>query len=302
MKKIFKTKKRYRKKLLIVFIFVLSLTISFYIILNKIYLHIISTDNSLIVKKILNPNLNSINPNALKNIKNPSFIIKYMLNLEPEIKDPVPVIQTINNSPIIYLYNSHPKEEYSNSSLEVFSVTPTVVTFDYMLKEYLENKNTYVLVESNSTTDILKQNNWKYGYSYKASRIMLENAIKKNESLEYFIDIHRDSAPKSVTTTTIDNKNYAKVMFVIGLEYDTYKNNLKLAEKINDTLNKEYPSLSRGIIKKSGPGVNGVYNQDFNANTILIEIGGVDNTIEELNNTAYALSDVISKIVNIKYE
>ena len=50
-------------------------------------------------------------------------------------------------------------------------------------------------------------------------------------------------------------------------------------------------------MKKEGANVNGIYNQDFNPNCILIEVGGIDNTIEEVYNTMSALSDVLNKYI-----
>ena len=68
----------------------------------------------------------------------------------------------------------------------------------------------------------------------------------------------------------------------------------KLMEKINNEINKKYPTLSRGIYKKQGPGVNGVYNQDFSSNCILIEFGGQYNTIDEVYNTVEVLSKILA--------
>ena len=43
--------------------------------------------------------------------------------------------------------------------------------------------------------------------------------------------------------------------------------------------------------------VNGIYNQDLSPNTLLIEVGGVDNTIEEVYNTIEALANVLNKYI-----
>ena len=63
--------------------------------------------------------------------------------------------------------------------------------------------------------------------------------------------------------------------------------------KLNEKIKKIAPTLSRGVLEKKGPGVNGKYNQDFNKNTILIEVGGQYNYIEEVNNTLKIISKVI---------
>ena len=115
----------------------------------------------------------------------------------------------------------------------------------------------------------------------------------KYNSLKYFIDIHRDSVEKNITTTNINGKNYAKILFVVGLEHNNYKENLSTAEKINTIANKYYPGLSRGIYKKEGPGVDGIYNQDISSNSILIEVGGKDNNIDEVLNTTEAISNIL---------
>ena len=59
--------------------------------------------------------------------------------------------------------------------------------------------------------------------------------------------------------------------------------------------------LNRGILQKQGPKVNGVYNEDFSNRTILIEVGGENNTIDEVYNTVDVLSEVISEYIKEEY-
>ena len=125
----------------------------------------------------------------------------------------------------------------------------------------------------------------------------MEEAKKENESLKYFIDIHRDSLPKDKTTISINGKNFAKVLFIVGLENSNYKENLYFTEKINNKINEKYEGLSKGIYNKEGPGVNGVYNQDFSPYTILIEVGGEENNVEEVMNTMIEVSKIISEVI-----
>ena len=68
-------------------------------------------------------------------------------------------------------------------------------------------------------------------------------------------------------------------------------------EKINNQLNEKYPGLSKGIYKKEGTGVNGVYNQDFSPYTILVEMGGPENTVDEVLNTSLAFSDCFLEVI-----
>ena len=66
----------------------------------------------------------------------------------------------------------------------------------------------------------------------------------------------------------------------------------------NNIANKYYPGLSRGIYKKEGVNVNGIYNQDISSNVILIELGGVYNNIDEVLNTTEALANILSYYIN----
>ena len=215
--------------------------------------------------------------------------------------EPVKIVKEKENikeiKPIVYLYNTHQIEEYSLSNKEIYNIKPTVMTLSYIIREELNKNNIPTIVEENSVEDVLNINNWNYASSYKVSRIMMEDAKNKNDSLKYFIDLHRDSVSKKISTITINDKNYSKILFIVGLENPNYQDNLNVTEKINNMISLKYPNLSRGIYKKKGKGVNGVYNQDFGPNTILIEVGGEENTIDEVYNTALVISDVLIEYI-----
>lgn len=206
------------------------------------------------------------------------------------IEDPNPV--DVNN-PIIYIYNSHQLENYDNGNLEIYGITPNVLMASYLLKEKLNSKGLSTIVETANMSEFLSLNGWDHSGSYKASRIFVLDKKNKYSSLKYFIDIHRDSVNKKVSTININGKSYARILFVVGLEHKNYKKNLKTMENINKLCDKYYPGLSRGIYKKEGAGVNGIYNQDVSSNSILIEVGGVDNNIDEVLNTTEAISDIL---------
>lgn len=223
------------------------------------------------------------------------------LIVEDKKEEITPVIAKKEKKPLIYIYNTHQTEEYTPSSFVEYSVMPTVQMNNYILEEKFEEKSYTTVVEERNIKEILNQQGLNYAGSYKASRIFLEDAKKNYPTLKYFIDVHRDSLPKDRTTITIDNKSYATILFLIGLENPNYAKNLEFTEKINNKLNEKYPNLSKGIYKKQGAGVNGVYNQDFSPFTILVEMGGPDNTIDEILNTSLAFSDCFLEVID-EYE
>lgn len=223
---------------------------------------------------------------------------------KPTIPKEVEVIKNTKDTkePIVYIYNTHQKEEYTVEKNEPYNITPTVLTTSYMLEEQLLKHGIKSVVEESSVSEALNKNKWKYASSYKVTKTFLQKAKEKYPSLKFYIDVHRDSVKYSITTKTINDKKYARVMFLIGLENKNYEENLKVTEAINNEVEKKYPGLSRGIYKKKGKGVNGVYNQDFSSNCILIEFGGNKNTIDEVYNTVIALGEIISNYIGDTFE
>lgn len=237
------------------------------------------------------------------------FLFKYAFNtdLQKEEKD-VPVMSEVEvapppdtplklEEPILYLYSTHQEEKYASSMLEPYNIVPNIMIASKILKEYLEDRGIKVVLEEESISDKLHSLGWKYGASYKVSRMFMESAVLNNPSLKYFVDLHRDAGTYSSTTTEIAGEKYAKMLFVIGLDYDTYEYNLDFAENLKSKLVAIDPSLCRGIMKKTGKGVNGVYNQDYSKNAILIEVGGQYNNINEVDNSLRVFADVLSAYI-----
>lgn len=144
---------------------------------------------------------------------------------------------------------------------------------------------------------VMKQKGLQFHQAYKAVRPYIAEEIKQNE-YDLILDIHRDSTSADKTTAVHKGVSYAKVVFVIGAENPNYKQNRSYAQAINDELIKIVPNISRGIIEKKGNGVDGVYNQDLAKQFILIEIGGIDNTEDEVYRTMAVIAQAVSRAFN----
>ncbi len=282
MKKRFKGKRKFRK--LKVLSFILVGFVSFLVTVNVLRKKVTQVlDPSNYIDYLLKTGFNNqISKSILKSpldIENISLV-----NNEEEVK---------SNEPLIYIYNTHDEEAYYNSYLNPYNIVPDVKLASYYFQERLKDLGIESVVEKRKIKDVLDKNGWNYRYSYNASRVYLEEVSKNNPSIKYFIDLHRDSVGKDKTTTVINGKSYAKVMFLVGLEHENYQKNLDLATRLNELISQFDSTLSRGIYQKEGPGVNGIYNQDFSSKAILIEVGGQYNTIEEVANTIEVIAKVL---------
>ena len=268
---------------------------------NEEFLNIILDDSSYLEK--YEKNQNNLFDKTLTfltnlNIHEPVNILKTFMhydyseevfNENPPIKEePEEIVE-----PKVYIYNTHQQEKYSLVGYENYNITPNVMMGSYILQDKLKAYNIEAMVEDRSVSDLLNINGWNYASSYKATRYFLEDVLSKNK-FDLIIDLHRDALSKDKSTTEINGKSYAKVLFVVGVEHDNYEPNLELSKTLNTLINSSYPTLSRGVITKSGSGVNGIYNQDLAPNIILLEVGGQDNTVSEVMNTLEAVAEIIN--------
>lgn len=240
---------------------------------------------------------------------NPSSIIssnyyrltdeEYSLN-SSYIEDPAPLENL--KDPVIYIYNTHQLEEYKKSNNEEYNVTPNTMMASYILREKLNDFHLPTLVETADVSEILRTNSWPYYKSYDVTRMLINSALEKNKKLKFFIDLHRDSIGHDLTTLKTENKTFAKVLFLVGLENKNYEGNMNLMDDLCVRMNNKYKGICKGLYKKQGEGVNGIYNQDINENVLLIEVGGVDNTIDEVSNTLDVFSACLKEYIGDKNE
>ena len=304
MAKKFKSKKKHKNRffkilLLIIIVFTFSLCLSFFasFFSNESVLYFL-LDTNLKWESVTNKRSDIID-----------FLLDYTIgrqeieedvydgsNSKNEyINDPDP--KENHEYPVVYIYNTHQGEEYVGDNLQEHDVIPTVMLASYRLRERLNQNNIYTMVETNKISEILKINNWNYGSSYKASKLLMSDAKDKNKTLKYFLDIHRDSVSYKLSTLDYNGKKYAKVLFVVGTDYEGFEKNLEFSEKLSEKINTIIPGLSRGVLKKGGKGVNGIYNQDFSSNTLLIELGGTYNKLEEVTNTVDIISESLLGLI-----
>ncbi|PAE22685.1 stage II sporulation protein P [Bacillus sp. 7894-2] len=228
-------------------------------------------------------------------------VIEEELQNNTGIEDQKPLL---NKEPNVFVYHTHNLESFlpllKNASRSNEAVSSderaNVVALGKRLNQKLIGAGIGVEHNKTNINKELLERKWDYSASYKLSNEVIQEAVAENKNLKYFIDIHRDSARKDVTTKVIDGKSYAKLYFIVGKENDNYEENLEFVKKINTELEKRFPGISRGVFLKNRLDGNGVYNQDVSNRALLVEIGGVDNTLDELGRTTDAFADVFSDI------
>lgn len=213
-----------------------------------------------------------------------------------------PPAQLMNGKKVVYIYHTHSWESYlpllkhaqaptdavnSNNAVNVVGVGD-------MLAADLEAKGIGTEHSIINAAKMLNEKGWTANNAYQFSRRIVQEAMAGDSDLKFMIDVHRDSLRKEKTTCMINNKSYARLDFIIGEANPNFKQNLELAKELHAAVEKKYPGLSRGVFSKDKSMGNGVYNQDLSPRAILIEVGGVDNNLIELQNSMEAFSEVFS--------
>lgn len=217
----------------------------------------------------------------------------------PQITPKEPIHSTFGRN-VIYIYHSHSRESFlpyikdTNKPEDAYHSKANITLVGEMLGKALERRGMGTNVNSTDIVEELSLRGLDFSSSYMVSGEWVKSARAENKDLEIFLDIHRDSLRENFTTKELNGVNFASLLFVVGTGHENYAQNLQFTEGLNGILSKQYPGLSKGIITKDSSQGNGVYNQDISPNAVIVEIGGVDNSFEEINRTTEALADVIS--------
>ncbi|CAG7636850.1 hypothetical protein PAESOLCIP111_03790 [Paenibacillus solanacearum] len=200
----------------------------------------------------------------------------------------------------VFIYHTHNRESWKNVARQTAGSSiddpeTNISLVGKQLGHLLQQKGVPTLASNDDIAQKLQEQKRSYSESYAESRKSVDVAVKANPSLAYFIDIHRDSdVPRSTTTAAVGGKSYARILFVVGTNHPDYMKNKKLAEALSARLDKKYPGLSRGVLLKGAKEGNGEYNQSVSPGSLLLEVGGANNTLQESLLAADAFADVFA--------
>ena len=201
----------------------------------------------------------------------------------------------------VLVYFAHPEEAYKpiteklTGQMLVSHQQQNIQSLSSLIKQQFELQLVQTDILNVNVAAEINARNLKYKDSYAVIRPFIQQAINQ-EKYDLILDIHRDAAKKSITTTTIDNLTFAKIAIVVRSKHENYEGNLLYAQKLHEQLNAIAPTFSRGILKKGEVGANGIYNQDLARNVVLVELGGVDNTEDEIIRTIAVLARAIANM------
>lgn len=144
-----------------------------------------------------------------------------------------------------------------------------------------------------------------YNGSYERSAETVKGWLEKYPTVKVVIDLHRDAIERTVSgetvrvkpTTEIDGKKAAQLMIIAGCDdgkmgMPNWKENLRFGAALQNQLETDYKSITRPLMFDYRK-----YNQDLTTGSILIEVGGHANSLDEAVYSAELLGKSLSRLL-----
>ena len=242
----------------------------------------------------------SYNNVYVKNNSDVSINIKELLNA------PLTFKMEKNDKPQVLIMHTHTTETYMTENTDYYTdaFSPrsrdTAVNMVSVGNIVADKLNSAGITALHDTTE---HDYPKYTGSYSRAAKTINGYLKKYPSIKIVLDLHRDAAAngndKIKLTTEIGGKRAAQVMLVMGSQsgsqthFPNWKENLKLALRLQQTIENKYPTLARPLSLTS----NG-YNERLTNGSLLIEFGTDANTVEEAHYSAELVGNALAELLN----
>ena len=127
----------------------------------------------------------------------------------------------------------------------------------------------------------------EYAGAYDRSLAGIDRYLKEYPSIRFVLDVHRDAietenGSRMAPVCTVNGRQAAQVMIICGCDNGTsvqlpaWRQNLRFAAAWERSMEAKYPGLTRPVLFSYR-----FYNQDLTTGSLLIEIGGHGNNLNE---------------------
>lgn len=229
----------------------------------------------------------------------------YGIDVENLLNEPLK-FDMKGEAPKVLIVHTHATESYAEEGVSEYDsgksdrnmdCNKNVVSVGAEIKRVFEEKGINVI------HDMTLHDHPNFNGSYENSRKTVEKYLKQYPTISVVLDIHRDAfvyedGSKAKFVTEIEGKKAAQLMFVVGtnaggLNHPEWRENMKLALKLQKRINEKYPTLMRGV---------NLRKERFNGHTtygsMIIEVGSSGNTLNEAKEGARLAASVIADFLS----
>ncbi len=188
--------------------------------------------------------------------------------------------------PEILIYHTHITETFVPDAQMIYTenLELTVARLGAELALLLEEQYGLPLLHHTGVYDLPRH------LSYEKARPALKQLLLENSDLRLVVDLHRDGVAREVTTVTLGGVTYGKILLVVGTGFPDYQYNLNVSLHLHRELESLLPGLSRGVRQQPF-----IYNQDLCPCSILVEVGGHENSLAEVSAALPFLAEALAR-------
>lgn len=227
------------------------------------------------------------------------LIITLQLNAESE----APAAVGEANSPSVLIYHTHSQESFvseTKTSTEIHSVNDpqhNISLVGKRLADALQSNKVSAIQSAIDFATEAKSKQRDFSELYMMSRENVKEMLAIHTDIQMVLDVHRDSRKRNMTTLKINNTEVAKIRLVINHSHPNWERNLDFVQKISQKAQEMYPEFPIEVIEQKG--MSPVYwNQDLHPRAVLVEIGGMENTLEEEYESAEILAKILAELLH----
>ena len=212
-------------------------------------------------------------------------------DIAAEIANPLPfAIEPNSPNPQVLVMHTHATEDYRLSAGLWFSPGDGARSTDRSINMCAVGRvvaDTLNAAGINTLHDETLNDYPSYTGSYANSRAVVQQYLAQYPSIKVVLDVHRDaieseSGSRYAPVCTVEGRQAAQVMIICGCDNGTtvslpnYRLNLRFAAAWETAMEGLYPGFTRPVLFSYR-----FYNQDLTPGSLLIEIGGHGNNLNE---------------------
>lgn len=222
-----------------------------------------------------------------------------------ELMQPLPFeVETGSSEPQVLIMHTHATESYQPDDNPWYDPAYTARSTDYAQNmTAVGDELCRVLNEAGICTvhDTTFHDYPSYNGSYERSQRTVEEYLAQYPSIKIVLDVHRDAIEKDGArikpVVTVNGEKAAQVMIICGADDGTmgmpnYKQNLRFASRLQDAMESRFPGLTRPILFDYRK-----YNQQLTTGSLLLEVGGHANTLDEAKATARMIGQSLAALL-----
>ena len=212
-------------------------------------------------------------------------------DIAADIANPLPfAIEPNSPDPQVLVMHTHATEDYRLSAGLWFSPGDGARSTDRSINMCAVGRvvsDTLNAAGINTLHDETLNDYPSYTGSYANSRAVVQQYLAQYPSIKVVLDVHRDaieseSGSRYAPVCTVEGRQAAQVMIICGCDNGTtvqlpnWRQNLRFAAAWERSMEGMYPGFTRPVLFSYR-----FYNQDLTTGSLLIEIGGHGNNLNE---------------------